>query len=81
MIINGTQIDIKRIFIFNTKSQIGYQHIYYVHNNYVSNDLSGYSDQNKTDPCDSNPCQNGGTCLLGYNNTISCLCPQNYNGD
>ncbi len=82
MIFNGYQIEIQAIFIFNSTgdSQIKYQHIYYVRNNFISNDLGSYSDQNITNPCNSNPCKNNGTCLLGYNNTISCLCLENYNG-
>ena len=26
------------------------------------------------DPCLENPCLNGGTCVRGQNNTLSCLC-------
>jgi hypothetical protein len=78
MIFEGVQIDIQAVFIFNNRGyrQISYEHIYEVQNNYVSNDQGSYSD-----PCDSNPCKNDGTCLLGYNNTIICSCPENFKGD
>jgi hypothetical protein len=82
-IFNGVHIDIQAIFIFYNKGnvQANYYHIYEVQNNFVSNDQGSYFDQNIIDPCDSNPCQNGGTCLLGYKNTISCSCPEDYKGD
>ncbi|XP_036372291.1 von Willebrand factor A domain-containing protein 2-like [Megalops cyprinoides] len=33
------------------------------------------------DPCDSNPCQNGGTCITESVEDFSCLCPLGYGGD
>jgi hypothetical protein len=76
MMFSGSQIDIQAIFISKSKGnpQIKYQHIYEVRNSYFSDD------QNITNPCDSNPCQNNGTCLFGFNNIISCLCLENYEG-
>jgi hypothetical protein len=82
MIFEGVQIDIQTIFIFQNQvsRQTDYKHIYQVQNNFVSNHQGNDSDQTITDPCDSNPCQNGGTCFIGSNNAISCFCPRNFNG-
>ncbi|XP_065529021.1 von Willebrand factor A domain-containing protein 2 [Lathamus discolor] len=33
------------------------------------------------DPCDSQPCQNGGTCVLEGLDKYHCLCPVGYGGD
>ncbi|MFO0756871.1 MAG: DNRLRE domain-containing protein [Byssovorax sp.] len=32
------------------------------------------------DPCDPNPCQNGGTCSNGANGTFTCACPPGFTG-
>ena len=31
-------------------------------------------------PCESSPCQNGGDCIPGYNNTYLCDCSSSYTG-
>jgi hypothetical protein len=78
----GFQIDIQGIFIFNSigNSIIKYEHVYYVRNNFFSDELGSYSDQNITNLCDPNPCQHDGICEMGFNNTINCLCRENYQG-
>ena len=32
------------------------------------------------DPCLLKPCLNGGTCVVGYNQQINCLCPAGFIG-
>ncbi|CAJ1086482.1 LOW QUALITY PROTEIN: zonadhesin%2C like [Xyrichtys novacula] len=34
----------------------------------------------KESPCLSSPCQNGGTCEVGNNNTFTCKCPEGFEG-
>ena len=76
----GYPIDINALFVFNSngKQIKEYQHIYHVRNTNFDND--GNYANSISNPCSSNPCKNGGTCNLGYNNTINCLCPYNYFG-
>ena len=83
MMFSGFQIDIQGIFIFNSigNSPIKYQHVYNVRNNIVSNDQAKTSYPNIYNPCDSSPCQNNGSCSIGFNNSLICLCPEKYNGD
>jgi len=33
-----------------------------------------------TDPCSSQPCQNGGTCQALNSNNFQCICPPGYSG-
>jgi hypothetical protein len=82
MMFSGIQIDIQGIFIFNSigNSPIKYEHVYYVRNNFTSDDLGSYSDRNITNPCDPNPCKNGGICEVGLNYSKNCLCLENYQG-
>jgi hypothetical protein len=82
MMFDGFQIDIQALITFDTSGtgQTGYKHIYNVRNNIVSNDQDRTSDQNIYNPCDSNPCKNNGSCSIGFNNSLICLCPSNYNG-
>ncbi len=72
---DSIQTDIEAIFIFDSESQIDYKHVYYVRNSNVTDD------QNINNRCDPNPCKNNGSCSIGYNNIISCICPENYKGD
>ena len=30
--------------------------------------------------CESNPCLNGGTCVIGMNNLEGCICPESFTG-
>jgi hypothetical protein len=78
----GFQIDIQGIFIVNSigNSIIKYEHVYYVRNNFFSDELGSYSDQSITNLCDPNPCKHDGICEMGFNNTINCLCRENYQG-
>jgi hypothetical protein len=82
MMFSGFQIDIQGIFIFNSigNSPIKYQHVYNVRNNFFSDELGSFSDQNITNLCDPNPCKHGGICEMGFNNTKNCLCLENYQG-
>jgi hypothetical protein len=80
---DGFQIDIEALITFGgiKNSQTGYKHVYNVRNNIVSNDQAKTSYPNIYNPCDSSPCQNNGSCSIGFNNSLICLCPENYNGD
>jgi hypothetical protein len=82
MMFYGFQIEIQALITFDATGtyQTGYQRVYYVRNNIVNHDQARTSSQNIYNPCDSNPCRNNGTCLIGFNNSISCFCPENYNG-
>jgi len=80
MFINGYQIDIQTIILYNDfGAQNNYQHIYYVRNGFSGNDAptncSFGSECSDTfvNPCSTEPCLNGGTCVIGYNLTY-CLC-------
>ncbi len=73
MFLNGYQVDIQTIVLFNEFGrQNKYQHIYYVRNDASSNII---------DPCSSAPCLNGGTCYAGYYNEFNCLCTRDYTGN
>jgi hypothetical protein len=80
MTIEGFQIDIQPLFKLDT-SQSDFVYIYTVRNNIVENDQGSFPDQNNYDPCDSDPCKNGGTCSIGFNNTVSCFCQEKFDGD
>ena len=36
---------------------------------------------NILDPCDPNPCLNGGTCMADDDNNAVCRCPPEFEGD
>jgi hypothetical protein len=74
------QIDIQPLFKLDT-SQYEFEYIYYVRNTIVGNDQGSSLDQYNYDHCDPNPCQNGGTCSIGFKIAFSCFCPENFNGD
>jgi hypothetical protein len=86
MFINGYQIDIQTIILYNDfGAQNNYQHIYYVRNGFSGNDAptncSFGSECSDTfvNPCSTEPCLNGGTCVIGYNLTY-CLCLKGFKG-
>ena len=88
MFLNGYQVDIQTIVLFNEfGTQNNYQHIYYVRNGFSANDVSTNCStgsqcfSNITDPCSSTPCKNGGTCFVGYYSEINCLCPTGFEGN
>ena len=79
MTIESFQIDIQPLFILKT-THSDFEYIYYVRNNIVGNDQGSSPDQ-YNDPCDPNPCKNGGSCSIGFENTVSCFCPEKFSGD
>jgi hypothetical protein len=88
MLLNGYQVDIQTIVLFNESgAQSNYQHIYYVRNSFSGNDTTTNCSAgsqcfyNYTDPCSSTPCKNGRTCFVGYYNDINCLCPTGFTGN
>ncbi len=83
MFLNGIQVDIQTIVLFDEFGiQSKYQHIYYVRNDASTNcSTESQCFSNITDPCSSTPCFNGGTCYVGYYNEFNCLCPTNFEGN
>ena len=66
----------------NTGLQSAYNYIYFVPNNEkVSDQNDTYSKKNVTGPCSSNPCQNGGACLIGFNSDYVCYCTNGFGGN
>ena len=46
-----------------------------------SADVTGVNCTERFDPCDSNPCANGGTCEKAYGgHYYQCTCPADYGG-
>jgi hypothetical protein len=87
MFLNGYQVDIQTIVLFNEFGiQNNYKHIYYVRNSVSGNDASTNCSTescltNITDPCSSAPCKNEGTCFVGYYNEFNCLCSAGFKGN
>ena len=88
MFLNGYQLDIQTIILYNKfGAQSDYQHIYFVRNVFSGNDAptscsAGSQCFNDTiDLCSNMPCQNNGTCFIGYNDEISCWCPSGFEGN
>jgi hypothetical protein len=81
--INETQIDVQAAIVYDQKTgiQTSYEHLYIVRNNVFGNDEIDSPDNIQPyDPCSSNPCYNGGTCVLGFAKSFSCYCLPEFNG-
>lgn len=72
-------MDIQAAIIIDAKfgAQISFQYVYFVRANPLSDNFAG---SNATTPCSSEPCQNGGFCVLLSNTTYNCLCSAGWQG-
>ncbi len=80
--INGIQIDFQGAIIYNafTGAQLSYEHVYFVRNDLVRYDINEATNTTLKDPCFENLCQNGGSCVIGFDGKTLCLCPDEYSG-
>ena len=75
IMIEGTQTNIQAAILGYTSIE-PYQHYYFIDANLVSSDLDdSFANKTLISPCDSNPCQNDGTCVIGFAGSFVCLCP------
>ena len=73
--IEETQVDFQAAVVGDSLS---YVHFYEIQVNIFGSDASGSEVFNGI--CDPNPCENGGTCQIGFGNRLSCQCPGGYIG-
>ena len=74
---NGVQIDFSQAIVFDTDTNsVSYQTLLTAQSGSFT-DIQLSLNQN---PCMSSPCQNGGNCISGYNNTYLCVCSSFYTG-
>ena len=67
--------DIQAAIIVNSAfgTEVSFQHIYFARANPGGDEYAAGS--NKTTPCSSNPCQNGGLCVVdSRQSSFNCLC-------
>jgi hypothetical protein len=80
MTISGIQIDIQAAIVIDTNhgNQVDFQHIYFarVHPGGDYYDESN----NRTTPCASSPCLNGGFCSPLNSTDFVCLCASGWGG-
>lgn len=81
LIINGTQVNIQAAILGYTHVD-SYQHFYSIEQNFGGSDLDdNFANYTINNPCDSNPCQNGGTCEVGLTGRYVCTCPDYITGN
>jgi|688.fasta_scaffold1802739_1 hypothetical protein len=80
--LNGSQLNIQPAVVLNKQDeQVSYKQIYFIKTTIFSDDLSdNYTTSTKNDACSSNPCKNGGVCIVGFANTFACVCSNLYTG-
>ncbi len=79
-LIDGNQVDFQAVILFDPKTgkQTGYQYLYVVRRNAIGDDQ--LSNKEPFNPCLFNPCQNNGTCAVGFDNNFACFCLPEYTG-
>ena len=80
--VSGYQINFQpAVVIDNNNVQVSYQQIYFVHAPTVASDQpDSFINVTQSNICVPNPCQNGGYCRLGFNNSFVCICVGLYTG-
>ena len=80
MTISGIQVDIQAALVIDTTygTQVNFEHIYFARAN-LGGDYYG-SALNRTTPCSSSPCQNGGLCSLINSTAFNCFCTAGWGG-
>ena len=77
LFINGIQIDFNMAIVFNAENNsVSYQTILTAQSDNFADSQFSFN-QN---PCVSYPCQNGGSCMTGYNDTYLCVCSSSFTG-
>ncbi len=81
LVINGIQVDIQAAIIIDTTygTQVAFQHVYFARA-FPGGDAYEPG-SNKTTPCSSRPCENGGLCVVTSNTTFNCLCAAGWGGN
>ncbi len=71
-------MDIQAAIIINNKfgTQVAFRHVYFARANPGGDEYT-----NMTTPCSSQPCQNGGFCVLTSSTTFNCLCTAGWGGN
>lgn len=81
--LNGTQVDIQPVFVFDSKigKQLSYEHIYFFQNNLIGDEQADeFSNKSLSNPCKPNPCKNAGVCTIGIGFSSNCFCSPDLTG-
>ena len=78
-VINGTQVDFEAAILTQFGRQF-YKHYYTVRETAAGSDINDQYANLTITTCDPNPCENSGTCSLGFAGSFYCVCPKFFIG-
>jgi hypothetical protein len=81
--ISAIQVDIQAAVVYDSISgiQSAFNYLYFIRNNLKGDDQPDtFSNVQFESPCTSNPCQNGGACMIGMTGGFVCYCVAGFTG-